>query len=91
MINKIIVPGCIITALHSDWFNIPGAVSHKAPHNWQGTGRKHTWNEHFVTRKHFYRVLDIPTNNGRFTAVNATGHKYTMYYSDIIEIVKGGM
>lgn len=86
-----IVPGTIIAITSPEFFDIPGAASHKAPESWQGTGRNHPWSAHFAPRKRFYKVLDIPTNNELFHAVSAYGKPRTIHALDsniIIEIIR---
>ena len=77
-----ILPGSIIKITESEFFEIPGAASHKWPGNVTGTGRNHPWSSHFTVRAHFYRVISIPSNNGSFVAVNAYGKKRGFHAAD---------
>ncbi len=75
-------PGDVIRVTKPEFFCIPGFG--------ENTGRKHTWQEHFAMKAHYYRVLDIPSNNCVFHAVNAYGKRYTFpcHNAEIIERVR---
>ena len=91
IVPGIIVPGTIIAATVDDWFDIPGAASHKGLYKLYRCGRNHTWKDHFVKRRHFYRVTSLPNNNGRFDCVDFRGKRHCFFYAHEVEIVKGAM
>lgn len=65
--------GDIVAVINDEYIDFPGG----------------TYSEHFVKTKHFYKVIDIPSNSGRLKLKNCHGKIYTFFYEHDVTKVKG--